>query len=60
AHMAQIASYLPRPFACLRTMKSEIVVDVPASTAERLAREDPAWLINGRRGIVQLCRPGRS
>jgi hypothetical protein len=50
-----LAPGFPRPFICLRTLKSEIVVDVPAETAARLAQQDPEWLINGRRGIVRLC-----
>jgi hypothetical protein len=59
--MDEIAAYFPRPFAALRTLKAEIVVDVPAAKAAELAAADPDWLINGRRGIVRLCRgPGRA
>lgn len=57
--MDRIAEYFPAAFACLRTMKSEIVVDVPAEVAERLRAVDPEWLTNGRRGLVRMCRPGR-
>jgi uncharacterized protein with ATP-grasp and redox domains len=53
-HMAEIASYFPKPFATLRTMKSEIVVDIEKDRAERLSQSDPEWLVNGERGIVQV------
>ncbi|MCX7040252.1 MAG: damage-control phosphatase ARMT1 family protein [Spirochaetes bacterium] len=56
--MEEIAGYFPAPFACLRTMKSEIVVDVPCEKAESLWAADPEWLTNGRRGLVRYCRPG--
>jgi len=55
--MEEIVGAFPAPFACLRTMKSEIVVDVPAAAAAALALEDPAWLVNGRRGLIRYCRP---
>ena len=55
--MEEIAGDFPAPFACLRTMKSEIVVDIPAAKSEALTREDPEWLINGRRGIIRYCHP---
>jgi hypothetical protein len=54
--MEEIAGYFPASFACLRTMKSEIVVDVPREKAESLSAADPEWLINGRRGLVRYCR----
>jgi hypothetical protein len=28
--------------------------------AEALQAEDPAWLINGKRGVIQLVRPGEA
>ncbi len=58
--MDEIAAWFPAPLACLRTLKSEIVVDVPPATEARLATEDPQWLTNGRRGIVRFCRAGRA
>jgi hypothetical protein len=57
--MEEIAAYFPASFACLRTMKSEIVVDVPRETAARLSAEDPEWLTNGRRGLVRYCRAAK-
>ncbi len=52
-----LASYFPAPFLVLRTMKSELVVDVPAEEARRLSRVDPSWMINGKRGIIRHVSP---
>ena len=55
--MDRIAAGFPSPFASLRTMKSEIVVDVSRpDVGPSLQAEDPGWLTNGRRGIVRHCR----
>jgi uncharacterized protein with ATP-grasp and redox domains len=54
--MEVAACRMPSPFIVLRTMKSEIVVDIPEEKAAELSRADPDWLINGRRGIVRCCR----
>ena len=53
--MDEITGYFPAPFAVLRTMKSEIVVDISREEVERLARVDPDWLINGERGIIRFA-----
>jgi hypothetical protein len=37
----------------LRTLKAEIIVGLRSGEAERLQTEDPAWLVNGKRGVVQ-------
>ncbi len=52
-------SYFPAPFAVVRTMKSEIVADIPRERARVLAAEDPEWLTNGKRGIIRYCEPRR-
>jgi uncharacterized protein with ATP-grasp and redox domains len=49
-----IADYLPTLFLVLRTLKGEIMVGLEPGQAEGLAAEDPTWLINGKRGIIQL------
>jgi hypothetical protein len=51
--MESLTGYFPAPFAALRTMKSEIVVDLSQAQVERLESEDPEWRTNGRRGIVR-------
>jgi uncharacterized protein with ATP-grasp and redox domains len=52
----EIASRFPKPALILRTMKGEIVAGLAEGQAERCALEDPDWLINGKRGIIQLIK----
>jgi len=52
--LEEVADYFPMPFLVLRTLKGEIMVGLKPGQAEALAAEDPAWLINGKRGIIQL------
>ncbi len=54
ARMEEIAAYFPASFLVLRTLKGEIMVGLEAGQAEALAAEDSTWLINGKRGIIQL------
>jgi len=49
----QATRYFPAPVVALRTLKAEIIVGLKPGEAERLRVDDPAWLINGRRGVVQ-------
>ena len=58
ADMAAVASTFPTTFITLRTLKSEIMVDLAPGQEERLAAEDPRWLVNGNRGIVRLVDIG--
>jgi uncharacterized protein with ATP-grasp and redox domains len=51
-----IAAYFPASFLVLRTLKGEIVVGLQPGQAEGIAAEDPTWLINGKRGIVQFVK----
>jgi hypothetical protein len=50
---AEATAYFPSPLLCLRTMKSDALVGVPASRTEELDQLDPEWRINGRRGLIQ-------
>jgi hypothetical protein len=54
AHLADIAAHLPAPFAVLRTLKGELIVDLVPGQAEALAAVDPTWMINGQRGVIQF------
>jgi hypothetical protein len=58
--MEVIADYFPAPFLALRTLKGEIMVGLESGQAEQLAARDPTWLINGKRGIIQLVRPSET
>jgi len=52
--IAHADAAFPRPYLLLRTLKGEIMVGLQPGQAESLTAEDPTWLINGKRGIVQL------
>jgi hypothetical protein len=45
--------YFPAPLVAVRTLKAEIIVGLKPGEAERLGAEDAAWLVNGKRGVVQ-------
>jgi uncharacterized protein with ATP-grasp and redox domains len=52
--MEDATGYFPQPFAVLRTMKAELVVGLEPGQAEALSAEDPDWMVNGQRGIIQV------
>ena len=54
ARMDKITDYLMSPFVTLRTLKGEIMVGLTPEQAETIAAQDPTWLINGKRGIIQF------
>ena len=51
-----VTANFPRPFLILRTLKGEIIVGLAPGQAETLAAADPTWLINGKRGLIQLAK----
>jgi uncharacterized protein with ATP-grasp and redox domains len=53
-----LAAYFPAPFVAVRTMKSELVIDVPKEQAQKLFRSDPRWMTNGKRGLIRYCKAG--
>jgi Damage-control phosphatase ARMT1-like domain len=50
------AGYFPVTLVALRTLKAELIVGLQAGEAERLQAQDPAWLVNGKRGVIQFLR----
>lgn len=58
ARLSDIAGHLPAPFAVLRTLKGELIVGLEPGQAEELEAQDPTWMINGERGVIQFVRPG--
>lgn len=52
--MEEVCAYFPAPFVALRTLKGEIMVGLQPGQAQVLQSEDPTWLINGKRGVIQL------
>ena len=55
--METVCAYFPASFVALRTLKGEIMVGLQPGQAEALQAEDPTWLINGKRGVIQLVTP---
>jgi hypothetical protein len=49
-----IACYFPSPMAALRTLKSELAAGLHPSQIEALNQQDPNWLTNGERGVIQF------
>jgi hypothetical protein len=45
---------LPRPFLLVRTMKADLVAGLQPGQSEQLFEEDPNWMTNGIRGLIQL------
>lgn len=54
---ADILSYFPAPIVALRTVKAEIACGMQPGQAERVATQNPDWMINGRWGVVQFMKP---
>jgi len=52
--MEDVIGYFPAPCAVLRTLKGEIMVGLQPGQADAIAAEDPQWLTNGKRGVIQL------
>jgi uncharacterized protein with ATP-grasp and redox domains len=54
--MEDVARYFPTSFLTLRTLKAEIMIGLGAGQAETLESEDPNWLIDGKRGLIQFIK----
>ena len=52
--LEEITGYFPANYLVLRTLKGEIMVGLAPGQADSIAAQDPTWLINGKRGIIQL------
>jgi hypothetical protein len=55
---AAIMAYTPAPLLALRSLKAELAAGITAAQLERLEREDPTWMVNGRWGVIQFALPG--
>lgn len=58
ASFARALAYFPAPVVALRTFKAEIAIGLQPGQPQALAAQDPEWLVNGRRGVIQACFPG--
>jgi uncharacterized protein with ATP-grasp and redox domains len=53
---AEATAYGPAPLVCLRTMKSDSLAGIAEERIAALDAADPAWRVNGRRGLIQAKR----
>lgn len=51
-----ITMQFPKPFLIIRTLKGEIIAGLAQGQAEEIAAQDRAWLINGKRGLLQFVK----
>jgi len=51
-----IMSYTPAPLLALRALKAELAVGLEEEQIERLNKEDPEWMVNGRWGVIQFAQ----
>jgi hypothetical protein len=54
APLEEAAGYFPTSFVALRTLKAELIVGLRPGQPEALWAEDPDWLTNAKRGIIQM------
>lgn len=56
APFTDVVSYLPHVTVCaLRTLKSELGCGMAKDATARAAAEDPAWMVSGRFGVIQVA-----
>lgn len=51
----EVTAYFPGPVAALRTLKSEVITGLPASTEAALDKaEGKKWLTSGSHALIQV------
>jgi len=55
----ELLDYFPTSLLILRTLKGEILTGIQEGVAERVGDEDPDWLLNGQRGLIQLVEKAK-
>jgi len=48
-------AHFPTAVVALRVLKSEVIVGLRAGQVEQLSAQDPAWWVNGSRGVIQFA-----
>lgn len=56
--LAPALDYLPAPVALLRSLKCELAVGLSTDVIRRAEAADPAWMVNGRWGLIQFYAAG--
>lgn len=51
----ETVAYFPASVVALRTLKAELIVGLRAGQAEQLDAAEPAWRVNGTRGVIQFA-----
>ena len=54
ASFENAVNYFPAPVVAIRTLKGELIVGLRDGDAERIHAQDPDWLVNGSRGVIQF------
>jgi hypothetical protein len=52
--LEKAGGYFTSSFLMLRTLKGELIVGLKPGQAEEIIESDPTWLINGKRGVIEL------
>jgi hypothetical protein len=50
---AELTTYFPTTLAALRTVKSEVIVGMPAARLTALDEAEPGWRFTGRHAVIQ-------
>jgi len=53
ASLAALTRYFPAPFAAIRTVKSELALDMTERQAAELSAAHPDWMASGHYGVIQ-------
>lgn len=51
-----LQGFNPAPLVALRTVKAEIISELPLSKAEELRKTDPDWMEKGVYGLIQFAQ----
>jgi len=51
-----LTKYFPTNFLIIRTLKSEVLVNVPYEKVQEISENNPQWLTDGSYGIIQLVK----
>ena len=57
--ITDIIGYFPTSLVILQTLKSPIIVNLTKKQVQQFEHEEPDWLINGQRGIIQYIKKNK-
>jgi len=50
-----LLGFHPAPIVALRTVKADVATGLSEGQEQKLAEEDPKWMVNGEWALVQIC-----